>query len=100
MAEYRGSRIYDRRGKARDRRRRREWLLETFGDGTTAPCAHCGKELDNKTLTVDRIEPGGSYRRENIQPSCGPCNFARGNRTDWTPGDRATFNDEDEVPAF
>jgi len=25
------------------------------------------------TVTADRIIPGGSYRRENIRPACGPC---------------------------
>lgn len=73
-------------GSSYDRRRRRQWLLDTYGDGQTAPCAlrtsaRCLGMVDAKTLTVDRIIPGalgGSYRRENIRPACGPCNFGGG----------------------
>lgn len=68
----------DKRGKAADRRRRRVWLLAMFGDHTTCPCTHCGRPLTIETLEVDRIVPGGSYARHNIQPSCGPCNLLRG----------------------
>lgn len=66
----------DARGNAQDRRRRKIWLLATFGDGEKCPCAHCGAELDYDTVTVDRIVPGhegGRYVRGNIQPSCRPC---------------------------
>lgn len=69
---------HDPRGSSDDRRRRRTWLLAMFGDGKTAPCTHCGASLDIKSIEVDRIIPGGSYRRNNIQPSCGPCNRLRG----------------------
>lgn len=69
----------DKRGKARDRRKRKTWLLWKFGDGTQAPCVHCGKGLDFQAIEQDRIIPGGSYARHNIQPSCKPCNQLRGN---------------------
>ena len=77
----------DRRGKASDRRRSKIWLLWKFGDGETAPCVHCGKGLTFETLERDRIVPGGSYARHNIQPSCRPCNIGRGDSpvTPWRP---------------
>jgi 5-methylcytosine-specific restriction endonuclease McrA len=39
-------------------------------------CYRCGKLLTLATLTVDRIIPGckgGTYRRNNIRPSCSDC---------------------------
>lgn len=39
-------------------------------------CFRCGKLLTIETLTVDRIIPGcqgGTYRRNNIRPSCSDC---------------------------
>lgn len=52
-------------------------MLKTFGDGGEAPCTHCERPLDYHTVTADRIDPGGSYRRENIVPSCWRCNKMR-----------------------
>lgn len=76
----------DLRGSVRNRRQRRTWLLETFDPDlgpTKARCAlgisgACLKTVDANTLTVDRIEPGGSYRHENIQPACTPCQNTQG----------------------
>jgi hypothetical protein len=68
----------DKRGKAIDRRKRKLWMLWKYGDGTTAPCVHCNKGLTFETLEQDRIIPGGSYARINVQPSCRPCNIRRG----------------------
>jgi hypothetical protein len=68
----------DKRGSSHDRRRRKLWMLAMFGDGQTCPCVHCGKGLDFNSIEQDRIIPGGSYSRRNIQPSCRPCNIARG----------------------
>jgi 5-methylcytosine-specific restriction endonuclease McrA len=68
----------DKRGKASDRRRRKVWMLAWFGDGTAAPCTHCGESLSFATIEADRIIPGGSYARTNIQPACRSCNVARG----------------------
>lgn len=73
----------DRRGNTRNRAARKLWLLGTFGDGVTCDCAHCGRELTYDTVEADRIVPGGSYRRENLQPACRHCNASRGARTDW-----------------
>lgn len=69
------------RGNSYDRRRRKEWLLQKFGDGLTCKCAHCGDPLTAATLTVDRIVPGaegGRYVRGNIQPACSTCNSSQG----------------------
>jgi 5-methylcytosine-specific restriction endonuclease McrA len=56
-------------------------MLRERGDGQTVSCVWCGQELDFTSLTIDRIIPGsegGSYRWDNVQPSCLPDNQARG----------------------
>ena len=73
----------DRRGNTTDRRRRKEWMLRHWGDGEKAPCTHCDAPLHYETIEADRIEPGGSYRRSNVQPSCRGCNLARADDVDW-----------------
>jgi 5-methylcytosine-specific restriction endonuclease McrA len=73
----------DRRGNNIDRHNRRAWLLRTYGDGKTARCVHCDGPVDDETMHVDRIVPGGSYRRDNIQVSCESCNIARGDDPTW-----------------
>jgi hypothetical protein len=68
-------------GNAEDRRRRKQWLLDVFGDGATVWCAiksgpWCEGLLTFATVTADRILPGwqgGTYRRENLQPGCQSC---------------------------
>jgi len=75
----------DRRGNAGDRRARKFFLLHKFGNGKTAPCVHCEIALTFETLQADRIIPGGSYRRANVQPACGPCNRDRSDKLTWTP---------------
>lgn len=97
----RGTSNTNQRGSAESRRRRREWLVETyranvdlefygdfaveivpFGTGTPAcRCYRCGDLLTTVTVTVDRIIPGcvgGTYRRDNIRPACGQCNSETG----------------------
>jgi 5-methylcytosine-specific restriction endonuclease McrA len=74
----------DRRGSAGDRAKRKLWMLKTWGDGFKCPCVHCKAELDYDTVEADRIVPGGSYRRENVQPACRSCNLDRSNKTEWT----------------
>jgi hypothetical protein len=93
------------RGGSKDRERRREWLVATYranldvlvvrlgngqeihldtirGRGEPAcRCYRCGRLLTVNTVTVDRIVPGcqgGTYRRDNIRPSCQPCASATG----------------------
>lgn len=84
------------------RRRRREWLIETYradvdaawpsigpdrqsveaGHGEPAcRCYRCGVLLTVQTVTADRIIPGckgGTYRRNNIRPACARCNSETG----------------------
>jgi len=75
----------DHRGSAASRRARKLWLLRVFGNGETCECVHgCGTILTFATLEQDRIVPGGPYRRENLQPSCRPCNEQRSNDPNWT----------------
>jgi hypothetical protein len=83
MTVTRGTSNTNARGSSEDRRRRRRFLLETFGDGTTAPCSFdgCTILLTFETITVDRVIPGalgGRYTRDNIRPACGPHNFSDG----------------------
>ena len=76
------------RGSAQDRRRRKQWLLDTFGDGTEVMCHlevsdQCEMVLTFETLTVDRVVPGclgGRYTRNNIRPACGPCQDHQGGK--------------------
>lgn len=71
-------RPHNDRGSAEDRRRRKRYLLDTYGDGQTCRCAFCGAELSYETVTVDRYpipgRAGGRYTRDNVRPACGPCN--------------------------
>lgn len=74
------AREVDMRGSSRDRRRRKQWMLDHFGDGVVAPCTFCGKPLDFDSITTDRIIPGsqgGRYTRDNIQPACSRDNKRR-----------------------
>lgn len=74
------------------------WTTRSFGDGSSlvrlqeqwgriakalpaCRCYRCGRLLTVDTVTVDRIIPGckgGTYRRNNIRPACGPCNSETG----------------------
>lgn len=78
----RGSSNANVRGNTRDRRRRREWLVDTFRadvdlDGQPAcRCYRCGRLLTVDTVTSDRVTPGcmgGRYLRDNLRPSCLDC---------------------------
>ena len=83
MASRRQQTKDDKRGSSADRRARTTYLLSVFGTGDTVACVHCGVTLTRETLQVDRIVPGGSYRRSNIQPSCAKDNNARSNNASW-----------------
>lgn len=79
----RGTTNTNARGGAPARRSRKQWLLDEFGDGEAAPCSfECGTAVTFDTLFVDRYPVpgvmGGTYRRGNIRPACGPCNSRHG----------------------
>lgn len=110
----RGTSNSNARGSSAGRRRRREWLVDTFRAnvdirqdvgsdvllltssgaavlelfsvalGAGVPCCRCyrcGRLLTVDVVTADRIIPGiegGTYRRNNIRPACGPCNSTTG----------------------
>jgi 5-methylcytosine-specific restriction endonuclease McrA len=68
------------RGNSASRRARKRWMLGHFGDGTVVHCSHCDAPLTFDTVEADRVIPGslgGSYRRDNIVPSCRHCNASR-----------------------
>lgn len=68
------------RGNSRDRAVRRKWLLWYYGNGVSAPCWECGTRVYDSTIVVDRIVPGGSYRRSNIRVHCHTCSNKQGYR--------------------
>jgi hypothetical protein len=81
----RGTSNGNSRGGSDDRRKRRQYLVDTFGDGIVVDCAlalpGCAGYLTVDTVTVDRIVPGcegGTYRRSNIRPACASCNSKHG----------------------
>jgi hypothetical protein len=83
----RGTTNRNARGSAAERRKRKQWLLDEFGNGQSAPCAIrrrgvCQGRVTFETVWVDRWpvagHEGGGYTRDNIRPSCGPCNMADG----------------------
>lgn len=65
---------------SKSRRAQRQRLVNVYGNGVTVKCVHCGSELTAKTVERDRRIPGGSYRFENLQPSCSRCNKQRSNK--------------------
>jgi len=69
------------RGNSRDRFARRQYLLDTFGNGVTAPCWECCTNVGHTTMVVDRIVPGidgGRYVRSNIRVHCHNCSNLQG----------------------
>lgn len=78
---HRGTSNSNDRGSAQDRRRRKQWLLDTHGDGERVACWYCEALLTLLTLSVDRIVPGcqgGRYIRSNIRAACLSCNSGHG----------------------
>jgi len=108
MTVTRGTSNSNVRGSSYSRAQRRKWLVENYRadrdvsvsmSGTDVQeynprldacgysrqaacrCYRCGLLLTVETVTVDRIIPGchgGTYRRNNIRPACGPCNSETG----------------------
>jgi hypothetical protein len=81
----------EKRGSCHNRRARKLWMLRTWNpelgpDHCRCVHAQCGHSvLTYETVEADRIVPGGSYKRTNVQPSCHPCNVARSNNAAWIP---------------
>lgn len=87
----------ERRGNSYDRKRRRLWILATFDTDLGLGVARCHLGIsdrchtivDEGTMSVDRIDPAGTYRRDNVQPACVPCQNKQGalithsSRADW-----------------
>ncbi len=68
-------------GNSKDRAKRRQALINEFGDGSTCPCIYCGLKITHGTLEQDKIlttAQGGRYRLPNLVPACGECNKQRG----------------------
>lgn len=90
----RGTSNGNSRGSCEDRRRRRAYLVDTFGwrlpDGSGLVCCyrchvplleHEDPEAPGQSVTVDRIVPGvqgGRYVRGNVRPACWLCNSETG----------------------
>jgi hypothetical protein len=85
----RGTTNRNARGGTDARRRRKLWLLaqpQFGGDGESALCQigrpGCVGRVTFETVWVDCYpvmrRDGGTYRRDNIRPSCGPCNMGHG----------------------
>lgn len=76
----------EKRGNSRNRRARKVWLLANFDRDLGPERCRCWLDLSDGclveltffTVTADRIDPGGSYRRENVQPACAPCQNVQG----------------------
>lgn len=88
MSERRvgNSRKFDKRGNSKDRAARKIWMLTTEkfgGDGTKVACVHCQTFVGYDEVQADRIIPGGTYARINVQPSCAPCNLSRSDNAEW-----------------
>ena len=96
MTCERGTTNGNARGSVHDRRARRAFLMKTYASDVPGfvRCYRCGDLLYNPDdvpmgvlqdgmqrpgialLTIDRIIPGcrgGTYRRNNIRPSCQDC---------------------------
>ncbi|AHZ95623.1 HNH endonuclease [Mycobacterium phage OkiRoe] len=82
MTVRRGTSNTNDRGSAAARRRRKQWLLDKFGDGTTCTCSTCPTVLTFDTITVDRYPiagvDGGRYVHGNIRPQCSLCASRQG----------------------
>ena len=70
-------------GNVYERRKRKQILLEEFGDGKVCPCIYCGLRIGGARtapLEQDKIlttAQGGRYRTANLVPACTSCNKQR-----------------------
>lgn len=91
----------DKRGNAKNRRRRKQAILDRDGDGTTVVCTWAAAEwgcggtvLTFDTMEQDRLERGSTYRLDNVVAACPPCNKIRTYRAVVIP-DGCAFGPED-----
>lgn len=66
--------------KARDLRAS-QWWKNQLGKGI---CSHCGQRFHPSELTMDHLLPiarGGQSVKNNVVPSCKPCNTEKGYKT-------------------
>jgi 5-methylcytosine-specific restriction endonuclease McrA len=71
------------RGSAKDRRSRKLFLLNKFGNGAAAQCWECSTLVTYATMIVDRIidgNRGGRYTRNNIRVHCPLCSSRQGQK--------------------
>jgi hypothetical protein len=69
-------------------KRRRRIKSRWFSKIKILPCVYCEETLTPETVTIDHILPvskGGTNDLSNLQPTCEPCNRAKGNNEGWTP---------------
>lgn len=86
MTTRRGTSNANMRGNSTDRRRRKQNMLDHFGNGEWCVCSTCPTVLDFETMTVDcwpvpRCE-GGTYGvpsdMGNVRPQCERCSWRQG----------------------
>lgn len=86
MPVTRGTSNANMRGNSKDRRRRKQAMLDHYGNGEWCLCATCPTVLDAETMTVDcwpvpRCE-GGTYGvptdMSNVRPQCERCSWRQG----------------------
>jgi hypothetical protein len=81
---HRGTTNRNQRGGAKQRRELKTWMLGVFGNGITAPCCFCDRELLYSQITKDRFpipgRKGGRYVKGNVRPACLSCNASEGAR--------------------
>ena len=74
------SHIKKQREKARQLRKTDWWKRKL----KTGLCHHCGKKFPSNELTMDHLVPlvrGGKTGKNNVVPSCKPCNSKKSNQT-------------------
>lgn len=95
----RGSSNGNSRGGSKERAKRRQWLVDMYGDGVKVGCFNCDEILTVDTVTADRIKPGalgGTYRRDNIRACCNPCNMSLGGKLSAKLREAKTMKKGDE----
>lgn len=55
-----------------------DFTIDELAEYLVRPCVHCGTTESPRGL--DRIDNSRGHTKDNVAPSCSPCNFARGNR--------------------